>query len=115
MFGLGNSPKNIERLGRRGKAVKLAKLLKHKHEDIRVNAARALGSAPAGDDAINALVAALNDKSKPVLLNVIASLGSVGTSPTLEHLKYLREHQSDPEILNAITAAIGQIHTRTRS
>ena len=104
----------FEKLASKGKGAAIARFIKSKDLDVVMDAISALGKC-GGEDAINALTGLANSAEKPLKIAAIKALGVCGGSYNSTLLADDLKKEKDPEILEAITNALGEIRKRIRT
>ena len=104
----------LEKLAAKGKGAAIAKFIKSKDADVVMDAISALGKC-GGEDAINALTGLANGAEKPLRIAAIKALGLCGGAYNSTLLADDLKKEEDPEILEAIKSALGEIRKRIRT
>lgn len=104
----------FEKLAAKGKGAAIAKFIKSKDIDVVKDAIAALGKC-GGEDAINALTGLASGAEKVLRIDAIKALGKCGGAYNSTLLADDLKKEKDPEILEAIKAALGEIRQRIKT
>lgn len=104
----------FEKLAAKGKGAAIARFIKSKDTEVVMDAINALGKC-GGEDAINALTGLANGAAKPLRIAAIKALGGCGGAYNSTLLADDLKKEKDPEVLEAIKTALGEIRKRIRT
>ncbi|MBQ6550515.1 MAG: HEAT repeat domain-containing protein [Lachnospiraceae bacterium] len=104
----------LEKLAAKGKGSAIVRFIKSKDPEVVKDAIAALGKC-GGEDAINALTGLSNSSIKDLRIAAINALGKCGGSYNTTLFSHDLSTEKDPEVLEAIKSALGEIRTRIKT
>lgn len=106
----GTSEDKISKMAEKKQSAKLAKLVEDKHPETRLAAIDALGRC-GDDEAYNALVPLVHAPDVTTRVHAIRALAQTGNAHARVHIEHQAQTERDPQVLEAIKAALKALHS----
>ena len=110
---MSEKKERLEKLGAKKKLNPIARCLKSKDTNVRVDALHALGTCGT-EDAINLLTNWANSTVKEERIAAYEAVGRCGKGYSITMMRHDLETEQDPDVIEAIKASMRNIQSRLK-